>query len=107
MRVVKRIDFGNPTFQKTFSRLKPDIAKEARRLISELILVDLDNAPAKLHFHNLKSKTAPSVFDKSKQVPVYTIHITSNDVYKASFTYEENCVFLRVCGEHDEIDDRP
>jgi hypothetical protein len=71
MRIVRRIDCGNPVFERAFGRLKPDVKKDARRIMGELFLLDLDQAPAKLHFHNLKSKSVPSVLDKSKQVPVY------------------------------------
>ena len=38
---------------------------------------------------------------------VYTFHLTSNDAYKASFTFEEGCAYMRSCGTHDEIDKDP
>lgn len=107
MRQILRLDFGNTTFQRTLQKLKPDTRREATRLIAELIYVDIDNAPAKLHLHALKGKTVKSALDPSKNVPVYTIHITSNDSYKASFTYENETAYFRVCGTHDEIDKNP
>lgn len=107
MRQISKLDFGNKTFQRTLQKLKPDIRREATRLIAELICVDIDNAPGKLHLHVLKNKTVRSALDPSKNVPVYTIHITSNDSYKASFTYENETAFFRVCGTHDDIDKNP
>lgn len=107
MRVITNIDLNNPIFQKTFKKLAPSVLKEAKRLIGELILIDLDDAPAKLHLHSLISKQVKSAIDPSKKVSVYTIHITTNDTYKASFTFENNTVYFRACGEHDEIDKNP
>lgn len=107
MRQILKLDFGNPTFQRTFQKLKPDIAREAKRLIAELMLVDVDNAPAKLHLHALKSKSVKSALDDKLKVPVYTIHIVSNDSYKASFSFENGTAYFRACGTHDEIDKNP
>lgn len=105
--IILRCDFGNVVFQRSFKALKHDVNKEARRAMGELVLVDVDSPPAKLHLHMLTNKTVPSALDPSKQVKVYTFHITSNDAWKASFTLENGTAFLRACGPHDKIDKTP
>lgn len=105
--LIVRVDAGNPTFQKTFQRLNPQHAKEASRALGLLIMLNTDAAPAKLHFHPLKGVMVPSALDPAKKVKVYTIHITADDCYKASFTLEDGTAFLRSCGEHDDIDNSP
>ncbi|MGV7207411.1 hypothetical protein ACLB1G_06115 [Oxalobacteraceae bacterium A2-2] len=49
----------------------------------------------------------PSVRDPAKKVKVYTIHITTDDTYKASFTLEDGIAHMRVCGGHDQVDKNP
>jgi hypothetical protein len=105
--IIQRVDGGNETFQKTFRKLKPQQIKEASAAFGLLFMLDTDMAPAKLHFHPLKDMQVPSVLDPSKKVKVYTIHITSDDSYKASFTLEDGTAYLRACGEHDGIDKNP
>lgn len=73
----------------------------------QLFMMDTDQAPSKLHFHPLKDKLVPSVVDPKKKIKVYTIHITTDDAYKASFTLEDGTAYLRVCGEHDQVDKNP
>ncbi len=105
--IIIKIDMGSDTFQRTFAKLDPQVKIEARRTISELILLDISKAPAKLHLHTLKHKTVKSATDPKKKCPVYTFHLTGNDKYKASFTFEDGTAYLRVCGEHDWIDKNP
>lgn len=105
--LILKVDGGNATFQKTFAKLKPQHRKEANIAFGTLFMLDTDQAPAKLHFHPLKNCTAPSVLDPAKRVKVYTIHITTDDTYKASFTLENGTAYLRVCGEHDDVDKSP
>ncbi|MEO8839000.1 MAG: hypothetical protein ABI351_09835 [Herbaspirillum sp.] len=105
--LVTTVDCNNPTFLKTFAKLKPHQAKEARFMLGLLIMLDTDNPPGKLHFHSLQNKLAPSVLDPTKKVKIYTIHITNNDSHKASFTLESGVAYMRVCGEHDSIDKTP
>ena len=105
--IVLRTDFGNPRFQRRFKALKPDIRKEAVKAIGMLVLVDVDHPPARLHLHPLTGKTVRSALDPARQVKVYTFHLTSNDAWKASFTLEDGCAYLRYCGEHDGVDNAP
>lgn len=105
--VILRVDAGNTAFQRSFSKLKPDIRKQANSATGALLLVDVEAAPAKLHLHPLTGKTVPSVVDPTKQIKVYTFHITTNDSHKASFTLEGGTAYLRACGPHDEVDKNP
>lgn len=105
--LILRVDGGNETFQKTFAKLKPQQKKEATIAFGLLFMLDTDMAPSKLHFHPLKDFMVPSVMDPKKKVKVYTIHITSDDTYKASFTLEDGTAYLRACGTHDGIDKSP
>lgn len=105
--IITAVDISNLVFQRTFLKLSEGLRREARRAISELFLVDVSNAPAKLHLHPLKSKAVPSALDAGKKVKVFTFHITSSDSHKASFTLEEGTAYLRACGPHDEIDKTP
>ncbi|MBR8094943.1 hypothetical protein [Burkholderia cenocepacia] len=105
--VIKKVDVGSDTFQKTFGKLPPEAKKEAKKALGELFLLDVTQAPAKLHLHALTDKQVRSALDPKKQVNVYTLHLTTNDKYKASFTFEDGTAFMRVCGEHDWVDKNP
>lgn len=104
---ITKIDGGNPTFQKAFAKLKHQQKREATAAFGTLLMLDIDQAPAKLHLHPLKNLTARSVLDPTKRVKVYTIYITADDRDKASFTLENGTAYLRFCGEHDEVDKSP
>ncbi|KAB8036625.1 hypothetical protein [Janthinobacterium aquaticum] len=105
--VVTAINIANEQFQRLFRKLPPNIQKEAKSAISLLIFVDILNPPARLHLHSLTSKEVKSRLDETKKVKVYTIHLSSDDNYKASFTFEGGTAFFRVCGKHDDIDKNP
>jgi hypothetical protein len=106
-RTIRALNCDAPSFQHRFKRLKPDIQKDARRALGEMVLQDIDHPPAKLHLHTLTNTQVPSALDPSKKVSVYTLHITSNDAYKASFTFEDGCAYMRNCGPHNEVDKTP
>lgn len=105
--IIQKIDFGSDTFQKTFRKLDSQVQKEAKKTLSELILLDISKAPAKPHLHTLKDKEVRSATDPKQKCAVYTLHLTSNDRFKASFTFEGGTAYFRVCGEHDWIDGNP
>jgi hypothetical protein len=105
--IIKKVDYGSPIFQKTFAKLDVQVIKEARKVFGELPLLDVSCAPAKLHLHTLKGLTVRSAVDPTRTVAVYTIHITTNDKYKASFTFEDGTAYMRVCGTHDWVDKNP
>lgn len=105
--VILKVDGNNVTFQKTFNKLDPKQKKEALAAFGFLFMMDTDQPPAKLHFHPLKNQLVSSVLDPMKKVKVYTIHISSDDTQKASFTLENGTAYFRQCGEHDKIDKAP
>ncbi|WP_321876608.1 hypothetical protein [Paraburkholderia bannensis] len=105
--VITKVDVGSETFQKTYRKLPEDAKKEAKMALGELILLDVTKAPAKLHLHHLTDKQVKSAVDPKKKVNVYTIHLTKNDKFKASFTFEDGTAYMRVAGEHDWVDDHP
>jgi hypothetical protein len=105
--IIERIDLENPRFKKSFTKLPPTVAREAHLAIGLLVLADIMNPPARLHMHALANKMVPSRLDPMKKVKVYTIHLSSNDSHKASFTFEDRTAFMRHCGTHDEIDKNP
>ena len=105
--LILRLDFNSERFQSDFRSLKPDIHKEAKRIFGEMILIDVESPPRKLHLHPLTDRWVPSALDPSKKLKPYTVHITSDDTWKASFTLEEGTAYLRRCGPHDRIDKSP
>jgi len=72
-----------------------------------LLFAEVDKLPAKLHFHQLTSKQVPSRLDDRKKVAAWSLHITADDRYKASFTFEDGMLYFRTCGLHDKVDKKP
>lgn len=105
--VIYRIDASAITFVRSYGSLPHDVLREAKKIIGHLLLVDVANAPAKLHLHNLQNKTVSSITNPAIKVKCYTIHITPDDNYKASFTLEDGTAYLRYAGKHDNIDKNP
>jgi hypothetical protein len=105
--IVERIDASNFRFQKSFAKLPPTVKKEAQLALGQLMLTDLLDPPAKLHIHTMTNKSAPSTREPSKKIKVCTLHLTSGDTHKASFTYENRTAIMRNCGTHAEIDKNP
>lgn len=106
-KVVRGIDLGNTAFLNCWGGLPGEIQDEAIGVIRDLLGLNLDLAPKKLHLHTLKNRNAPSVLDSNKKVAVWSIHITADDKYKASFTFEDGTMFFRTCGRHDTVDKKP
>lgn len=106
-RLIRAVSYSSPRFLHRFMQLAPTVLKEARRTIGEMTLIDFDNPPAKLHLHLLSGRLVASVLDPTKKVKAYSIHLTTNDTYKASLTFEDGCIYLRTCGTHDEVDRNP
>lgn len=92
--ILRAVDFGAESFRNGWKKLSPEIQKEARKFIGEMTLCE--RMPAKLHFHKLEG------FDG-----IWTIHVTSNDKYKASFTIKDGVAYMRRIGPHDWIDKSP
>ncbi len=107
-RLIVRVDASNDTFQRSLRKIKdPQLHREVIATLRELFLVDLDSPPAKLHLHQLTGKAGRSMIDPSIKVPIWSLHVTSNDAYKASFTLEGGTAYLRVIRTHDRLDDDP
>jgi mRNA-degrading endonuclease YafQ of YafQ-DinJ toxin-antitoxin module len=92
--IIEAVDFSNPVFQRCWKKLGPQTQKEARKAICEMMLCE--QMPAKLHFHKL------SGFDD-----IWTIHVTADDTYKASFTIKAKTAHFRRVDYHDKLDKDP
>ena len=105
--IITSVDFANETFKKLFQKLRPEVQKEAKQAIGQLTLLDIAAAPKSLHLHTLTALKATSAVNPKNKVSIYTIHLTKDDKWKASFTFENGIAFMRVCGEHDWVDKNP
>lgn len=105
--VIRGVDIGNTSFRSKWNDLPPNVQAEARLVLGSLILMAMDSVPAKLHMHQLQNKQVPSRLDAKKKVNVWTLHITADDRYKASFTWEGGITYFRTCGKHDTVDKTP
>lgn len=107
-RVIVGVNAASERFLRSLDRVKdPKTRREILDTVRSLLLLDLDKAPAKLHFHALKNKEGASILNPQIKVPIWTIHVTANDAYKASFTFESGVVFLRCIRTHDDLDKDP
>ncbi len=87
--------------------LPGSVQDEAIGIIKSLIGVNIDRLPRKLHLHQLVNRSVPSALNSKKKEPVWSLHITADDRYKASFTYEDGTLYFRTCGIHDTVDKHP
>jgi len=92
--ILTGINTSAACFQSDWKKLSPQIQAEARKAFG-LMLMQVDRMPGKLHFHKL------SGFDS------WTIHVTSDDKYKASFKIVNGVAIMRRIGLHDKIDKDP
>jgi hypothetical protein len=106
-RVIRAIDLGADSFRLGFKALPGNVQDEARTVLRSLLLTHLDEIPAKLHFHQMAGKTAPSRLDPKKKVAVWSLHIVASDDYKASFTFENGTLYFRVADTHKKVDKNP
>lgn len=107
-RTIRGIDCTNDKFRRTLKRIKdPQLQLEIREALRSLLFLEIDRAPRKYHLHPLTGKSVPSCRDPNKAVSVWTLHVTSNDAYKASFTFEDGVCYMRLVDEHDVIDKHP
>lgn len=106
-RVIKGVDMSNTAFINTWKDLPSSVKAEAKDTIKSLLMMSLDQVPRKLHMHQLVNKEVPSIVDEKKKVRAWSLHITADDRYKASFTFEGGVMYFRVCGLHDTIDKKP
>lgn len=94
--IIRAINVASPIFQRTWKRLPQYAKEEGQKAIAQLLLPP-DQRPAKLHLHKLH------LYRES----IWTLHLTGDDKYKASFHIEEDTAVFRRAGLHDQVDDNP
>jgi hypothetical protein len=106
-RVIRGVDINCSEFRKSFKRLSEPRQLEVAATLRSLLLLELDKLPAKLHMHQLHKKPVTSRLQPNTKVSAWTLHVTADDRYKASFTFEDGVMYFRLCDEHDVIDKNP
>ena len=107
-KVIRGVHATGSTFCNGFKRIKdPKLQVQIRDAIRSLLLLDLDQKPAKMHLHQLVNKKVASALKPGHKVSPWTFHVTAGDEYKASFTLEDGVAYLRVVDEHDVVDKNP
>lgn len=107
-RLIRGVVATDPTFIKCLKRIKdPRQLAEITATLRLLLLLDLDAVPAKLHLHQLVNKVVACTVPPVRKVEPWTLHVTADDCYKASFTLEGGVAYMRLCDEHDVIDKNP
>ncbi len=107
-KVVRGLNIDAVSFRNSFKALPGQkIKDEVLATIRSLLGLDLDQAPAGLHLHQLKGKQVLSVKGDGTKVSAWTLHVTADDAYKASFTYEFSTFHFRLVDTHAVIDKRP
>lgn len=106
-RVIRGVDINNQFFRNKWANLPGAVQKEALNTIRSLFGTSLDSLPRKLHLHQLVNRQVSSVKDAAKKVNVWSLHLTSDDRYKASFTFEDGTIYFRTCGVHEAVDKTP
>lgn len=107
-RLILGVVLDSPSFVRSFKRIK-DAHRAAQicATLRGLLLADIDQLPAKLHLHPLTGKKVASRLNSNEKVPAWSLHVTPDDRLKASFTYEEGVMYLRLVDDHDVIDKNP
>lgn len=93
--IIRRVDANSPVFKRTFKGLPREVQAQAVEAFKGFFLPP-EERPAKLHFHKLRG------FED-----IWTIHISTDDRYKASFKLDGDVATMRRCGTHEEIDKNP
>ncbi|APW37132.1 hypothetical protein RD110_07930 [Rhodoferax koreense] len=106
-RTIRGIDLNNDAYRARWKDLPGNVQAEGKKAIQSMLFMELDAPPAKLHLHTLKNREVQSRLDPTKKVAVWTIHLTADDNYKASFTLEHGTAYFRTCGKHDAVDKKP
>lgn len=88
------MDVGNPAFQRDLKGLSSDLQNAVKECFKELLKNPM---PSRLRFHGLHGKHRG----------IFSIDITSNHAYKATFTLENGVARFRRVGSHKEIDRSP
>jgi len=108
VRQILGLDVSSPTFMRSLKAIKdPQLQREIRQTLKDLLFLQLDQAPRKLHLHQLTHKKVASATRLGVEVNPWTLHVTANDACKASFTLEDGIAYFRQCDEHDRVDKHP
>jgi hypothetical protein len=106
-RVIRGIVLGSTLFRNKWADLPGVVQDESIAVIQSLVGMNIDHIPRKLHLHQLVNKEVASFLDPKKRVNAWSLHITADDRYKASFTYENGTLYFRTCGVHQVVDKLP
>ena len=106
-RTIRGLVVDAESFRRGLGSLSTELQKECLDTLSSLIFKQVETLPQKLHFHQLKDKEATSRRDSKKKVPIWSLHLTANDAYKGSFTFEDCVMYMRVCDTHKIVDKTP
>lgn len=107
-RVIRAVDCNSEAFRRSLARIRDQqLQTHVRTALRTLLLTDLDAPARALHLHQLSNKQVPSALRPGVKVNVWTIHVTPDDAYKASFTLEDGTAYMRQCDTHAVIDKRP
>lgn len=102
---ITAVNCSNTKFLKQLKKLDTVVLGQAVEAIARL--PRQESYPENWHVHPLKGKLVSSAVERGKKVPVWSLHLTSDKQFKASFTVEGGTAYMRVCGTHSEIDDNP
>lgn len=94
--IIREVNIESPGFQRTWKRL-PQHVKDAGIKAIQALLLPPDQRPAKLHLHKMHGQ----------RESIWSLHLSSDDRYKASFILEGPLARFRRCGTHEEIDRNP
>lgn len=91
---IRAVDTGNPAFKRDVKGLPLDIRDALALCLKDLLK---DPIPSGLRLHGLHREHRG----------IFSIDVTSNHAYKATFTIEDGIARLRRVGTHKQIDRSP
>ena len=96
------------SFKRSAGRIKdPKTRQQIQDTLKTLLFSEFEKLPSKLHFHKMRNKMVDSAVNSKGKVDAWSLHVTPDDAYKASFTFEGGVVYLRLCDTHAAIDKSP
>lgn len=91
---ITGVDVGNPAYLRDVKALPPDIRAALVERLKELLKTPI---PSRLRLHGLHREHRG----------IFSIDVTPNHAYKATFTIENGVARLRRVGSHKQIDRTP
>ncbi len=92
---IRSVNIEAKGFKRGWRKL-PQYAQEQGKDALKALVLPPDQRPQRLHLHKLNYSE-----------PVWTVHLTRDDRYKASLTLDGDVAFMRRCGLHDYVDANP